>query len=187
MLDRLLKALSGRTSRSSRLRRVEPEVHVELTDLELERRAEAAVGGFTDSSLFSPEGIEFRYEAFNPSGELVCSGKVDHIPGVQVTVCHIDTVRSHQRKGYATAVVRWLRTHFSDLTMPHVAEGLPIVPMDERGESGAAFWTALRKRPVTGMFVKESIGFHDACLLVRQAESAASKATSRSAAPMAGS
>lgn len=160
LLKTIWNALLRRTGAAGRLPSVQPEVRVELFDLELEQRQQIAPGGLDDSCHFAPAGIEFRFEAFNAAGELVCTGKVDHIPGVQVTVRHIDTVAGHRRRGYATAVVRWLSAHFG---------GLPVVPMDERGD-GVAFWTALRDGPFTGLFVRPSIGLTEASELVKQAE-----------------
>lgn len=165
MLRNLWNALFRRDGATSRLPSVQPDVRVELTDLELERRKQIAAGGFDDPRHFEPAGIEFNFSAFNAAGELVCTGKVDHIPGVQVTVRHIDTLAGHLRRGYATAVVRWLSAHFGSL---------PVVPMDERGD-GVAFWTALRDRPFTGLFVRQSIGLTEASELVQRAEKEARK------------
>jgi hypothetical protein len=160
LLKTIWNALLRRAGAGSRQPSVQPEVRVELFDLELEERQQIAPGGFDDSRHFAPAGIEFRFEAFNAGGELVCTGKVDHIPGVQVTVRHIDTVSGHRRRGYATAAVRWLSAHFG---------WLPVVPMDERGD-GVAFWTALRDGPFTELFVRPSIGLTQASELVKQAE-----------------
>lgn len=160
MLRTIWNALFRRHGAARRLPSVQPEVRVELIDLELEERQQIASGGFDDPRHFAPDGIEFRLEAFNAAGELVCTGRVDHIPGVQVTVRHIDTVPGHRRRGYATAVVRWLSAHFSSL---------PVVPMDERGD-GVMFWAALRDRPFTGLFVRPPIGLTEASELVKRVE-----------------
>lgn len=165
ILRAIWNALFRRDWAASRLPGGQPEVRVELTDLELERRKQIAPGGFDDPRHFEPAGIEFNFSAFNAAGELVCTGKVDHIPGVQVTVRHIDTLAGHLRRGYATAVVRWLGAHFGSL---------PVVPMDERGD-GVAFWAALRARPVTGLFVGQCIGLTEASELVKRAEKEARK------------
>lgn len=160
MLRNLWNALFHRKGAAPRLPRAQPEVRVELSDLELDRRKQIASGGFDDPRHFAPAEIEFHFDAFNAAGELVCTGKVDHIPGVQVTVRHIDTLAGHRRRGYATAVVRWLSVHFGEL---------PVVPMDERGD-GVAFWAALRDLPVTGLFVGQCIGLTEASELVKRAE-----------------
>jgi hypothetical protein len=154
----LLRALFSRHSKSSDFPKAHPEVRVILTDLELDQRAAFAAGGLIDPRHYEPDGMEFRYESFNIAGEKVCSGKIDHILGMQVTVRYIETVTAHQRQGYGTAVLRWLSAYFG---------GLPIVPMDERGEAGVAFWAALRERPVKGLLVREQIGLTDASLLVQ--------------------
>lgn len=133
---------------------------VTLTDLELKERATAAAFGFVDPGLYGPDGIEFEYESFNRAGEMVCFGKIDHIPGVQVTVRYIETVETYQRQGYGTAVLCWISDHFG---------GLPVVPAAERGEAGVAFWTALRRRPRNALAVREEISITDASLLLRQA------------------
>lgn len=160
LLKTIWNALFRSAGAASRLPSVSPEVRVELFDLELEQRQQMATSGFDESCHFAPAGIEFRFETFNAAGELVCTGKVDHIPGVQVTVRHIDTVPGHRRRGYATGAVRWLSAHFG---------WLPVVPMDERGD-GVAFWAALRDGPVTELFVRPSIGLTEASELVKQAE-----------------
>lgn len=165
MLRNLWNALFHRKAVAPRLLKWQPEVRVELSDLELDRRKQIAPGGFDEPRHFAPAGIEFHFDAFNAAGELVCTGKVDHIPGVQVTVRHIDTLAGHRRRGYATAVVHWLSVHFGEL---------PVVPMDERGD-GVAFWAALRDRPVTELFVRQCIGLTEASELVKRAEKEARK------------
>lgn len=157
---KILRAFLSRHFKKSALASAQPEIRVALRDLEAEQRAAFAAGGLFDSRHFESEGIEFRYEAFNMAGEMVCFGKIDHVPGMQVTVRYIETVPAHQRRGYGTAVVCWLSAHF---------DHLPIVPMDVRGEGGVAFWAALRERPVTGLFVREQISLTEASLLVQQA------------------
>lgn len=156
----ILRAFLSRYLKNRALASAHPEVRVVLIDLELEQRASFGAGVLFGPRHFEPEGIEFRFEAFNMDGEVVCSGKIDHIPGMQVTVRYIGTVPAHQRRGYGTSVLSWLSAHF---------DNLPIVPMDERGEGGVAFWAALRERPVTGLHVREQIGLTEASLLVREA------------------
>ncbi len=136
-----------------------PFVRLELYDLEQESRDKLASVGLLHPDCCDPLGFEFRFEAFNTSGQKVCSGKIDHIPGKQVTVRGIETELEFRRKGYGTSVVLELNKNFP---------GVPVAPMDERSE-GISFWATLRKYSETKNFVIEQISLTSASQLLREA------------------
>jgi len=117
-------------------KKVLPVIHLVLVDLEQEERDQQRMFSFYDEKSRPPLGLEFRFQAYNEVGEAVCSGKITYIPGASVIVCGINTPDEHQRRGYGTSTVLGLSKAF---------DGLPIVPMDERGD-GLSFWPAIRER-----------------------------------------
>lgn len=135
-----------------------PFVRVDMHDLEKEQRDEMASFGLSEG--YGQLGLEFRFEAFNASGQMVCLGKIDHIPGKQVTVRRIETELEYRHQGYGTSAVIEISKYFG---------GLPIVPMDERGD-GIHFWAALRKRSETADIIKEQISLTEASQLLKHVE-----------------
>lgn len=134
-----------------------PKIHLKLIDLEVERREEMgrelALLGLT--GFEEPIGFEYRFEAFDVRGNMVCFGKLDRIPKLSLNIRRIETVETYRRKGYGEATVWALIRHFH----------LPISPVDERGE-GICFWGAMRKRFRTQGLIMDQISITDADILL---------------------
>lgn len=148
MLSNLLQWIERLISDTGASKKALPAIRLELVDLILEERDEQLAFGI-DDEYGPPSGLEFRYLAFNGQGDMVCSGKVTQIPGLQLIVCGINTPKEHRRKGYGSATIKALFAAF---------ESLPIAPMDERGD-GLAFWPAVRQ-----LFEGEVAFFEQTCL-----------------------
>lgn len=126
-----------------------PKIHLELIDLEVEQRQELALNNL--AGFEEPIGFEYRFEAYDLIGSMVCSGKLDRIPGLSVNIRQIETVGIHRRKGYASATVWALIRHFH----------LLITPVEERG-LGVRFWQAMRNRYLAQGLIRDQISVTDA-------------------------